>query len=181
MVRSPLRGERKRRPSYRRRPVFRRVMRGDRLTDARLGDRSVALVLKKHAARLVSIPPCSPGPACAPAAFGRQRRRSAPKATSSRSRGSTMSSTCADTYAHLTVLHRRQLPPQDSTLTMTCAAFTRRCRSSPAAMHAQRTPSDPADADAPIRVSALTADRVISITARTLLAQPTAPGSALAQ
>lgn len=30
-------------------PVFRRVMRGDRLTDARLNDRSVPLVLKKHA------------------------------------------------------------------------------------------------------------------------------------
>lgn len=31
-------------------PVFRRVRRGDRVTDARLGDRSVALILKKHAA-----------------------------------------------------------------------------------------------------------------------------------
>ena len=72
-------------------PVFRQLRRGDNLTDRRLSDQSVALIVKRRARPPASPPSCSPATRCAPDTPPRPRP---PASRSARSPTSPATATC---------------------------------------------------------------------------------------
>ncbi|MGZ4288790.1 MAG: tyrosine-type recombinase/integrase [Solirubrobacteraceae bacterium] len=80
-------------------PVFRQLRRGDNLTDQRLSDQSVALIVKRRAIAAGVPPSCSPATRCAPDTPPRPQPPASRSARSPTSPGTATCPSCAATSA----------------------------------------------------------------------------------